>query len=201
MTLASRTGTLARRLLEQAGRGRVLAATKGAIYLRTGSGEIVWIQGRGSPMHRRGIELSTAAVPRVAAGEPFQVERETLRVDHGVCIDLAGASTWEPVDSAGEGAHGAIGARMRDFFDAIDEGSARELGCLIPSLRRLFEGSVDAAPAKTGDPVLDAAVPLAIGAARAVRDRDPAALEDHASALVGLGRGTCVNLFSACKQH
>jgi hypothetical protein len=45
------------------------------------------------------------------------------------------------------------------------------------------------APAKTGDPVVDAAAPHVIGAALACRERDARALEGHARALVGLGRG------------
>ena len=93
---ACRTGTLARRLLRQAGQGRVLAACTGAIYLRTDGGAILWILGRGTPMHRRGIELAATLVPRVAAGVPFRVERETLRVGTSISIDLQGASLWEP---------------------------------------------------------------------------------------------------------
>jgi hypothetical protein len=188
--LASRTGTLARRLLEQAGQGRVLAATTGAIFLLNESGEALWIQGRDAPMHRRGIELPVAGVPRVAAGEPFRLERETLWIGPSVSFGLEGASVWapEPVESAVAASPEELASRIREFFGAIDTARAREFGFLIPSLRRLFEGGLDT-PGKTGDPILDAASHHAIGAALALRDRDPAALEDHASALVGLGRG------------
>ncbi len=190
MTPASRTGTLARRLLRRAGRGRVLAAITGAIYLRTGDGDVLWIQGRDAPMHRRAIELSGPAVPRVAAGVPFQVGGETLRVGSSIGIGLEGATVWtpEPVDPAGDGRPGVIGARVRELLGAIDATSARELGTLIPSLRRLLEGG-RGGTAEAGDPFLDAAGPHAIGAALACRDRDLAALEGHAAALVGLGRG------------
>lgn len=185
--LASRTGTLARLLLEPAGRGRVLAATSGAIYLLTESGAILWIQGRDAPMHRRGLELPAAAVPRVASGVPFHVERETLRIGPSVGIGLEGAALWTPEPAAARGV-AALAARIREFLGAIDAGRAREFGCLIPFIRGAFEDSL-VAPAKTGDSILDAASPHAIGAALAVRDRDSAALEDHARALVGLGRG------------
>jgi hypothetical protein len=191
VTLASRTGTLARRLLEQAGQGRVLAATTGAIFLLNESGAILWIQGRDAPMHRRGIELSAAVLPRVAAEVPFLVERETLRIGPSIRIGLQRAPLWEvaePVGSAVAASPEEIASRIRELFGTIDTAGAREFGSLIPSLRRLFDGDPDA-PVKTGDPILDAASPRAIGAALALRDRDPAALEDHARALVGLGRG------------
>jgi hypothetical protein len=186
-----RTGTLARRLLQQAGQGRVLASCTGAIYLRTGTGAILWIQGRGSPMHRRGIELAAAAVPRVAAGVPFRVERETLRIGSSISIDLQRASPWEPepVESAVAAGPEELPSRIRELFGTIDTARAREFGRAIPSLQKLFDGGLDASSAKTGDPVLDAAGPHEIGAALAVRSRDLAALESHAGALVGMGRG------------
>ena len=182
--------TLARRLLRQAGQGRVLVSCTGAMYLRTDGGEILWIQGRDAPMHRRAVELSAATVPSVAAGVPFRVERETLRVGSSISIDLQRASLWEPEPVQPTVAAGSeeLASRIRELFGTIDTARARELGTLIPFLRRLFEGHSDV-PAKTGDPVLDAASPHAIGAARACRARNPAVLEAHARALVGLGRG------------
>ena len=185
---ASRTGILARRLLEQAGRGRVLAATSGAIYLLVESGAVVWIQGRDAPMHRRGIALTGVAIPRVAAGVPFRVERETLWIGPSIRVGLGEALPWVPDRTPEPVEPGALGPGMREFTGTIDAAGARELGRVIPSLRRLSEGTLDA-PAKTGDPVLDAAVPHAIGTALGCRDRDLAALESHATALIGLGRG------------
>jgi hypothetical protein len=187
VTLASRTGILARRLLREAGQGRVLASCTGAIYLLNADGAILWIQGRGSPMHRRGIELVATLVPRVAAGVPFRVERATLQVDSSIHIGLQNARHWGPEPFVAACPAG-LGSRIRELFGTIDTARARGLGTLIPFLRRLFEGGLDT-PAKSGDPVLDAASPHAIGAALAVRNCDPAALEDHAKALVGLGRG------------
>ena len=186
----ARVGALARRLLEQAGQGRVLAAFTGVIYLRTGNGAILWIQGRDVPMHRRGIELPAAAVPRVAEGLPFRVERETLRVGPSMRIGLRGVSPWEPmlVEPPAAGSPAKLSLRIREFLGGIDTARARELGSLIPSLRGLPDG-ISQAPTKTGDPVLDAACPHVIGAALACRARDAVALEGHARALVGLGRG------------
>jgi hypothetical protein len=188
--LASRAGSLARRLLGQAGRGRVLAAVTGAIYLRASDGEILWIQGRDAPMHRRGVELAAAAVPRVAEGALFRVDGGMLRVDPSIRIDLRGAAPWKPghVEPGASGSPGEIAVRIRELFGAIDTAGARELGSLIPTLRAIFDDGM-VAPTETGDPVVDAAAPHVIGAALACRERDAIALKGHARALVGLGRG------------
>ena len=185
---ACRIGTLARRMLRQAGRGQVLASCTGAIYLRTADGAILWIQGLDAPMHRRAIGLLGMTLPRVGAGMPFQVERETLRVGSSISIDLRRASPWTPLEPSVTGRAAGIVARAEELFAAVDTTCARELGSLIPLLQRGFESDSDA-PARSGDPVLDAAGPHAIGAALACRDHDLAALESHAAALVGLGRG------------
>ncbi len=183
---ACRIGTLARRLLQKAGQGRVLASCSGAIFLLNESGAILWIQGRDAPMHRRGIELPAATLPRVPTGARFRVLRERLWIAPSIRIGLERASLWEPVGPAATSR--GLASRIRGLFDSIDAAPARELGTLIPLLRRLFEGG-PGTPALIGDPVLDAAGPHAIGAALACRDRDEAALEGHVAALVGLGRG------------
>jgi hypothetical protein len=113
-----------------------------------------------------------------------------LRVGPSIRIDLRGAVPWEPglVELGASGSPEEIAARIRELFGAIDTAGARELGSLIPTLRAMFDDG-PVAPPKTGDPVVDAAAPHVIGAALACRERDARALEGHARALVGLGRG------------
>jgi hypothetical protein len=84
----------ARRFLHPEVGGEVLAAVSKAIYLKTTAGEILWIHGRDSPCHARGLLVER--IPSLKPGALFRLQGSTLLLGGSVGIETERASIWLP---------------------------------------------------------------------------------------------------------
>jgi hypothetical protein len=75
--------------------GKVLASVTGAIYLLGEQDELLWLSPENSPMHRRGIRVSSP-LPRMGVGAGFQVRDGLLVTGTGEVLDFGSAPVWKP---------------------------------------------------------------------------------------------------------
>lgn len=74
--------------------GKVLAAVNHAAYLLTDLGELVWLAGAGSPMHRRCVRWPVP-LPHLAVETTFVVRDRSIDLASGMKLDLRSSEIWE----------------------------------------------------------------------------------------------------------
>ena len=114
-------GSMAERVLRlRACRSTVLAPVRGAVYLETEGGEILWVVESRAGLHRRAILVSRMPSYLPPVGEPCVVEDGSLRVGTTLAIDLRNAQVWR-------------GGRVAGRIGEVDEAAER----LAEGIRRL----------------------------------------------------------------
>ncbi|NLH79218.1 MAG: DUF2877 domain-containing protein [Phyllobacteriaceae bacterium] len=181
---ATTIGAAAARILEQRGRGRVIAVFARSFYLEFAAG-LVCVGptdfGPG-PMHLLvDVDEPGEAAEGVALGDPAAVGGDRLRVG-GAGFDFAGLAPWR-APRPGPPSRRALARGLELLAVAVERRSPVGLGVLVGGLCRgetLSGGSLDPLLAPAADPI------AAFTAWAGAGGRDPV---PDASRLVGLGPG------------
>lgn len=96
----------------------VILSTRGAIYLESGHGEIVWIASNSAALHQRAVLLGIPLPKAPTVGTECFVEEDGLHVGRVLTVQLHGASVWSAGSYRSEGAQ-ALEAAQR-ITAAID---------------------------------------------------------------------------------
>lgn len=169
--------------------GHVLAGFSRAAYLATEQSELFWLASENAPMHLRGLRIS-GLLPKIAAGQPFFIEDEYIKIAPDLSIDFSDASTWAvstiPTEAALEIDRIPIGVK-RIFQTTFDLSQASGFGRMIPKILSLAASQQD--EEAENDPLLTLAWLGINKIAKGCLMRDLSGLFNEANALVGLGGG------------
>ncbi len=89
-----RLGKKARSALRAGWRGKILASTSRAIYLVTGSQDLLWLAPGRSALHRRCVQVGQP-LPRVRPGTECAVVGRRLELGMRIAFDLSSAPLWD----------------------------------------------------------------------------------------------------------
>ncbi|MCJ7513571.1 MAG: DUF2877 domain-containing protein, partial [Anaerolineales bacterium] len=183
-------GATAQRVLVDSSSGRVLAVVRGAVYLRSDSGELIWLNSESAPMHGRGLCLS-GGLPRPAAGSAYVVAGDRLAIDgETITVEWGRAVLWSP-----EAPRRQAGQSLEDIGHLLQTGrpayaglgEPRGFGALLSLPQPVGGHPTDKDPATFQ--ALLTGLPAARRMAEACTARDLGEILDAADDLVGLGEG------------
>jgi len=184
-------GRKAHSLVASGGKGEVLAVFSSIAYLLTDQDELLWLSGRGSPMHRRCLRTA-GPLPALAPGAAFSFEGARLVIEPSIEMDLRRASVWEAQESPAAAAIGqrSIPQRARALVPrTLHDGRPRGLGRLIPQVLDLADGRAPRGEAEEYDLGVLAAWPAVRSLAGAALRRETSHILEGACDLLGLGQG------------
>lgn len=184
-------GEAARDGLISGQRVEVLASVSQALYLLTKENELYWITGESSPMHRRGLRVSSA-VPRLAVGTLGEVQDHALTLGTGNRLVFSNSPVWSaPALKPG---NGPVMARLPGRIATIlrfiaDWPKPSGFGSLIPAILLVLSGQDVNQKDNMSNILVDTAWQAVNGMIQAGLKRNSQLILENARDLVGFGEG------------
>jgi len=184
-------GRKAHSLAASGGKGEVLAVFSSIAYLLTDQDELLWLSGRGSPMHRRCLRTA-GPLPALAPGAAFSFEGARLVIEPSIEMGLRNAALWVAEQSPAATAivQRSVPQRVRALVSrTLQDMRPRGFGRLIPRILDLADGRASRGEAEEVELGVLEAWPAVRSLAEAALRRDTSRILELARDLLGLGQG------------
>lgn len=171
--------------------GEVVSAVSRAVYLRTRKDDLYWIVGENSPMHNRGLKISSP-VPKMVVGSPLKVHDRMVDTLSGVSLDFSHSSVWNAPVLLSENllaTEELVNLVILFYQQFLERHQPAGLGDLIPEILRNLDHCSPPPGFGHGNIFLLSAWPVVERIISLLLMHDFHLLPEIAMSLVGLGEG------------